>query len=103
MEHDFSWWRNALAGRSALSTKMIRSRAITACATARAAPSSPWRSGTTGRGSTRCAADGRSIPVLWTWCCREPIAYETYVAVAERGEPWPDAVPAIGHNSAGLA
>ena len=42
---------------------------------------------------------------VWTWCCREPIAYETYVAVAERGEPWPDAVPAIGHNSAafGLA
>ena len=42
---------------------------------------------------------------VWSWCCREPIAYETYVAVAERGEPWPDAVPAIGHNSAafGLA
>ena len=41
---------------SALSTRMIRSRAITACATARAAPSSPWRSGTTGRGS--CALRG---------------------------------------------
>src|SRR6187399_460180 len=37
---------------------------------------------------------------LWTWCCRNPAPYETYVAVAERGEPWPDEVPAgPGHNS----
>lgn len=44
---------------------------------------------------------------VWTWCCRHPVAYETYVAVAERGEPWPDQVkdippaidPVIGHNS----
>jgi hypothetical protein len=29
-----------------------------------------------------------------------PVSYETYVAVAERGEPWPEdiAVPGIGHN-----
>lgn len=47
---------------------------------------------------------------LWTWCCRNPIPYETYVSVAERREPWPDditmqaevdgtAPPLLGHNS----
>ncbi|MEJ1933453.1 hypothetical protein WDZ92_24905 [Nostoc sp. NIES-2111] len=39
---------------------------------------------------------------VWTWCCMQPITRETYIAVAERGEPWPDQNPAragIGHNS----
>lgn len=27
---------------------------------------------------------------IWTWVCQRPISYETYQAVAERGEPWPD-------------
>jgi hypothetical protein len=40
---------------------------------------------------------------VWTWCCRHPIPYETYVAVAERGEPWPDDVPPPGHNRIGQA
>ncbi|WP_460451796.1 hypothetical protein [Alsobacter sp. SYSU BS001988] len=53
-----------------------------------------------------------SVPVhpcdVWTWCCRHPISYETYVAVAERGEPWPDEPPptglsGIGHNRIGAA
>lgn len=26
----------------------------------------------------------------WTYCCAFPISYEMYVAVAEKGEPWPD-------------
>ena len=28
---------------------------------------------------------------FWSWICRHPITYEVYQAVAERGEPWPDA------------
>jgi hypothetical protein len=28
---------------------------------------------------------------LWSWICRNPISYEVYKAVAENGEPWPDA------------
>lgn len=40
---------------------------------------------------------------VWTWVCTSPISYETYCAVAERGEKWPDldeAVAAqIGHNN----
>lgn len=31
---------------------------------------------------------------LWSWVVANPISYETYVAVAENGEPWPDGVPA---------
>ena len=27
---------------------------------------------------------------VWTWCAMTPISYETYVAVGERGERWPD-------------
>lgn len=40
---------------------------------------------------------------VWTWCCDWPISEETYRAVAERGEAWPDEAPSaevgIGHNS----
>jgi len=39
---------------------------------------------------------------VWTWVCRYPIDYETYVAVAEEGKPWPEEVPALGHNSQSL-
>jgi len=27
---------------------------------------------------------------LWSWVCRHPIEYDTYVAVVDNGEPWPD-------------
>lgn len=39
---------------------------------------------------------------IWTWCCSWPISHELYLAVADRGEAWPDDVaavtPAAGHN-----
>jgi hypothetical protein len=62
---------------------------------------------------------------FWTWCCRYPVDYEVYRAVAEEGKPWPEDVlvsgladpsatklepiiapsplglPPIGHNSSG--
>ncbi len=52
-----------------------------------------WRE----NGVMRALKQGRPADAgaLWTWCCRHPIAYELYVAVAERGEPWPDAIPAL--------
>lgn len=47
---------------------------------------------------------GNSVPVdrVWPWCARYPISYETYAAVAERGEPWPDLHEAVTklHNQA---
>ncbi|MFO1151175.1 MAG: hypothetical protein U1E62_22590 [Alsobacter sp.] len=39
---------------------------------------------------------------LWTWCCRHPISYQTYRAVAEEGRPWPEEGPVAGgpgHNA----
>ena len=54
--------------------------------------------------SVLCLVDGveRNAYDIWTWVCRFPIAYETYVAVAEEGKPWPEEVPALGHNSQSL-
>lgn len=55
-------------------------------------------------GKLVCLVDGleRNAYDVWTWVCRYPIAYETYVAVAEDGKPWPEEVPALGHNSQSL-
>ena len=66
-------------------------------------------------GKLVCLVDGveRNAYDVWTWVCRYPIAYETYVAVAEDGKPWPEDVPvlgkigkgpapALGHNSQSL-
>ena len=40
---------------------------------------------------------------VWTWVCQNPISYEVYQAVAERGEPWPDmdqtVAAQIGNNN----
>jgi len=42
---------------------------------------------------------------VWTWVCRYPVPYETYVAVAERGEVWPEDLPdlkkGIGFSGSG--
>ena len=55
-------------------------------------------------GKLVCLVDGkeRNAYDVWTWVCRYPIEYETYVAVAEDGKPWPEEVPALGHNSQSL-
>ena len=52
----------------------------------------------------KCLVEGveRNAYDVWTWVCRYPIAYETYAAVAEEGKPWPEDVPALGHNSHSL-
>jgi len=57
-----------------------------------------------GRSGINCLVAGmeRNAYDVWTWVCRYPIAYETYVAVAEDGKPWPEEVPALGHNSQSL-
>ncbi|MER9912848.1 hypothetical protein NKJ71_19670 [Mesorhizobium sp. M0050] len=39
----------------------------------------------------------RDVEELWTYCCRHPISFETYEAVAENGAPWPD-VDATVHS-----
>ena len=42
---------------------------------------------------------------IWTWCCRYPVDYEVYRAVAEEGKPWPEDVliGELSHRPAGIA
>lgn len=38
---------------------------------------------------------GDDLNELWTWVAAHPISEETYRAVAERGDPWPDEAPKV--------
>ena len=42
-----------------------------------------------------CLVDGveKDPCEIWTWVCRYPVPYETYVAVAEQGQAWPEDLP----------
>lgn len=44
-------------------------------------------------GNRDMAANEVTDEHLWSWVCRHPIKEETFRAVAERGEPWPDTLP----------
>ena len=74
-----------------------------------------------------CKGEMKDAFEVWTWCCRYPVDYEVYRAVAEEGKPWPEdsfiggladpaamgpypttvnpspaPLPTIGHNSSGV-
>ena len=49
-------------------------------------------------GDRDMAANEVTDETLWSYVCRHPIAENVYRAVAERGEPWPDASPAAAFN-----
>jgi len=74
-----------------------------------------------------CKGEMKDAFEVWTWCCRYPVDYEVYRAVAEEGKPWPEdffvsglvdpakkegfpiqitpsptPFPTIGHNSSGI-
>ncbi len=65
-----------------------------------------------------CKGEMKDAFEVWTWCCRYPVDYEVYRAVAEEGKPWPGDIlvglddkaaitlspiaPTIGHNSSGV-
>ena len=74
-----------------------------------------------------CKGEMKDAFEVWTWCCRYPVDYEVYRAVAEEGKHWPEDVlasgladpstmssliakgdpspiqtPTIGHNSSGI-
>ena len=46
-------------------------------------------------GKLVCLVDGveKDPYEIWTWVCRYPVPYETYVAVAEQGQAWPEDLP----------
>ena len=47
-----------------------------------------------------CGAELKDPFEVWTWCCRYPVEYGVYRAVAEDGEPWPEDLPATGSGMA---
>jgi hypothetical protein len=63
-------------------------------------PVGVWEDG----GTVLVFLNSKSVPVdrVWPYCAKNPITYEVYAAVAERGEPWPDLHPAVTrhHNNA---
>lgn len=103
MSDRFTWWRNALSGSLGLIHENDPQPGYYRMRDGKGGafvPVAIWHDGS----GLNALRRGRQVNPcsVWTWCCREPVAYETYVAVAERGEPWPDEAPAIGHNSAAL-
>ena len=135
MSDSYSWWHQALLGHFGPIHENDPQPGYYRMRRGRGGPWVPvaiWREAPEGSGydeiSTNsdsgklvCLVDGfeRDPFDVWTWVCRYPVPYETYVAVAERGEPWPedlpkwerigkdkrtarDVVPALGHNSQSL-
>ncbi len=49
-------------------------------------------------GDRDMAANEVSDESLWSWVCKHPVKEETFRAVLDRGEPWPDASPAAAFN-----
>ena len=103
MSYTFAYWRNALVGSFGAihendpqpgyyRTKPGRD--------GKALPVAIWR-----EADGRVAAIRDGVPVdpsaIWTWCCLNPVAYEAYVAVAERGDAWPEDVPVVDCGRAG--
>jgi hypothetical protein len=98
MSDTFTYWRNALGGAFGpihendpqpgyYRTKPGRD--------GRMLPVAIWREAD---GRVTAIRDGVAVDpcAVWTWCCLNPVAYETYVAVAETGEAWPEDVPVVG-------
>ena len=101
MQTDLTFWRSTLAGElnpiheNDPQSGYFRMRSPRG---GRWLPVAIWRDSD---GILKALRDGSQAHAqdLWTWCCRHPIPYEVYVSVAERGEPWPEDVRTIGHNS----
>ena len=119
-ETSYSWWRQALLGHFGPIHendpqpgyyRMRKGRG------GRWVPAAIWEE--KDKLTLSCLVDGvEQDPFeVWTWVCRYPVSYETYVAVAERGEAWPEDLPerldagsetirqstrGIGDNSSGV-
>jgi hypothetical protein len=96
MSDSYSWWRQALLGHFGPIHendpqpgyyRMRKGRG------GRWVPAAIWED--KDKSCLSCLFDGveRDPFEVWTWVCRYPVPYETYVAVAERGEAWPEDLP----------
>jgi len=126
MSYIYTWWRQALLGDFGSIHENDPQCGYYRMRKTKGGPWVPVAIWTEeGRSVLSCLVDGaeRDPFEVWTWVCRYPVPYETYVAVAERGEAWPEDLPdlkrvmshvevssakpnspaaTIGHNSAGV-
>lgn len=100
MNSSYDYWRNALAGKFGAvhdgdaQPGFYRARNKDG----KDDPVAIW----CGDGEMVAYRNGTAVDAadIWSWVCRAPITEELYRAVAERGEPWPDAIKElIGRNS----
>ena len=106
MSDSYSWWRQALLGQFGPIHESDPQPGYYRIRKARGGPWVPvaiWCSDT--GSSLVCLVDGseKDPYEIWTWVCRYPVPYETYVAVAERGEPWPEDLPDLKRVKAPVA
>jgi hypothetical protein len=121
MSDSYSWWRQALLGQFGPIHENDPQPGYYRMRKGRGRPWVPvaiWVSDTGSR--LACLVDGleKDPYEIWTWVCRYPVPYETYVAVAEQGQAWPEDLPelkkvrsisdaasspTLGHNSAWLS
>ena len=106
MVEEYFWWASALSGQFRPVHENDPQCGYYRMRRGRGGPWIPvaiWReatvrdqnSGISDSGKLVCLVDGveRDPFEVWTWVCRYPVTYETYVAVAERGEAWPEDLP----------
>ena len=100
---DYAWWGDALAGNIG---PIHDGHAQCGFYRKRKYKNGPWVPVAIWRdesGQLEGLCDGDDLNAdqvaeIWTWICTEPISEETYRAVAENGEPWPDEVRGLGDN-----
>src|SRR4051812_28349479 len=91
MTTDLAYWQNALAGSEQVVHENDPRPGYYRVRSYRGGPWLPVAIWQDSNGDLKAVRNGAEADAqdLWTWCCRHPVAYETYVAVAERGEAWP--------------
>ncbi|MEI6572487.1 MAG: hypothetical protein WCO61_02965 [Alphaproteobacteria bacterium] len=106
MVEAYPWWRQALLGKFGPVHENDPQCGYYRMRQGRGGPWLPvaiWRevageseiTGISDSGKLVCLVDGkeRDAYEIWTWVCRYPVPYETYVAVAEQGQAWPEDLP----------
>lgn len=87
----YDYWREALAGRFGA---VHDGHAQYGFYRRRLGRGGPWQAVAIypRDGGVAATVEGRPADPqeIWLWCCQHPISEETYRAVAERGEPWPE-------------
>ena len=97
-EDQWQHWRNALVGNVG---PIHENEPQSGFYRVKNDPVAIWRDGDD-LFAERAGRPVADVCALWTYAAKWPISCELYEAVAERGEPWPDAIeePAgIGHNA----